>query len=76
MAAWAESMGVGVAPPLGFQLATLQISSIPSSFGLPSLLVRPYSFACFRSQISSAFFGVLPFNAAQKSKNYDEVASL
>ena len=59
-----EGVGVGLAPPLGFQLATLQISSIPNSFGLPSLLVSPYSFACFRSQISSAFFGVLPLSAA------------
>src|SRR5271170_1279957 len=59
-----EAVGVGVAPPVGFQFATLQISSMPNSLGFPSLLVRPYSLACFRSQISNAFFGVLPFNAS------------
>src|ERR1700733_1239972 len=54
--------GVGLAPPPSFQFATLQISSMPSSLGFPSLPVRPYSLACLRNQISSAFFGVFPFN--------------
>ncbi len=57
-------LGVGLASTLGFQFATLQISAMPNLFGFPFLSVRPYSFACLRSHISSALFGDLPLRAS------------
>jgi len=56
------SVGVGVAPPLGFQFATLQISSMPVVLGLPSLFSRPSSSACSVSHFARACFGDLPLN--------------
>ena len=61
------AVGVGLAPPLGFQFATLQISSMPNLLGFPSLSVSPYSLACFLSHISKAFLGVFPFNASREA---------
>lgn len=50
--------GVFDAPPSGFQLATIAISSMPVSFGLSSSSDNLNSAACSRNHFAKACFGV------------------